>query len=632
MNKRQTKLVQYLISQDDWVKGNQLAVDFNVSSRTIRNDIQTLQLNGFKISSSKTYGYRIEESSEAVRHLDKKNEFPETAYDRMVYILKRLLHVSEQQNIFDLADELFVSESTIEKDLYRLKDFITNTESKVKLERIENGILLEGSTRAKRTLWSKLIFNEIKEDLFDIYELENHFNEINLKDIRHILSEVLSEYKIFLNDLSMINMVIHVAIILDTIIRKEQTIPSSEVDYTSSEEELAASEKICEKLGDLYGITIPLPEIKYIAILIGGKKSYYNDTLKEHKRKIDSRFSELAKELIQSISNKFLIDLSEDEKLHIDLSMHLKSLYNRNQRGVEIHNPVLMETQRKFPLIYDMGIFMGLEYELKTNQKLNEDEIGLLTLHLCIAFERLAKERQTNNRIAILCPTGFTTSRLLKAKLENIYGDKIGQLQLFSLSDSWDAIAQFNPDLVLTTARVPEGFPFPTLEVTPFLSEKEIEKIDAYLQPKEKKFNNQNVVSYFSEDLFFPDITKQTPDEVIAFLSSELERQGIVPPKYNELILAREAISSTAYGNLIALPHPIEKVASKTIIAVCTLSQPVQWGNQKVQLVLLFALANDKRELMDSLFREIIDMLDNPKKVKKILQAKDFGSFAELIR
>ncbi len=161
----------------------------------------------------------------------------------MVYILKRLLHVSEQQNIFDLADELFVSESTIEKDLYRLKDFITNTESKVKLVRVENGILLEGSTRAKRTLWSKLIFNEIKEDLFDIYELENHFNEINLKDIKHILSEVLSEYKIYLNDLSMINMVIHVAIILDTIIRNEQTIPSTEVDYISSKEELAASKK-----------------------------------------------------------------------------------------------------------------------------------------------------------------------------------------------------------------------------------------------------------------------------------------------------------------------------------------------------------------------------------------------------
>ncbi len=72
MNKRQTKLVQYLINHNDWVKGNQLAAYLNVSSRTIRNDIQTLQLTGFKISSSKTYGYRVEELSEAVQNLEKK--------------------------------------------------------------------------------------------------------------------------------------------------------------------------------------------------------------------------------------------------------------------------------------------------------------------------------------------------------------------------------------------------------------------------------------------------------------------------------------------------------------------------------------------------------------------------------
>lgn len=75
MNKRQTKLVQYLVSQNDWVKGNQLAVYLNVSARTIRNDIQNLQLSGFKISSSKTYGYRIEELSETARYLEKRVNF-----------------------------------------------------------------------------------------------------------------------------------------------------------------------------------------------------------------------------------------------------------------------------------------------------------------------------------------------------------------------------------------------------------------------------------------------------------------------------------------------------------------------------------------------------------------------------
>ncbi|QQZ10415.1 BglG family transcription antiterminator [Heyndrickxia vini] len=633
MNKRQIQLVRYLMKRNDWVKGEQLAAYLNVSSRTIRNDIQSLQSTGIIIDSSKKDGYRMDNSVEIVRLLEQKNEFPENAHDRMMYILKRLLHYSEPQNVYDLADDLFVSESTIEKDLYRLKAFISKTEGKVRLKRVENTFMLEGSIRARRTLWSKLLLNEVKENFIDINAFENQFNEVKLNDINKILQEILPDYEIYLNDLSMISMVIHIAIVVDTILRNEETISTSEIDYTSSKDELAAAQRICEKIEKMYSISIPLPETEYIAILLGGKKSFYfKDTLRQVAEKnIDSYFITLAKELIISIRDTFLVDLTDDDKLLVGLSMHLKSLYNRNRRGVEIHNPILTDTQKNFPLIYDMGIFMGLQYEKKTSQKLNEDEIGLLTLHLCIAFERLAKHKQKGKRLAILCPTGFTTSRLLKAKLENEYGEKINELKLFSISDR-EAITNFNPDLILTTSKVPEDFPFATIEVSPFLSEIEKEKISTYFQPIEKALINEDISIYFDKNLFFKDLKVQTPNEVIAFLSTELNKRGIVPSKYSELILAREAISSTAFGNLIALPHPIEKVASKTVIAVSTLKKPIQWGPQKVQLVLLFALANDKKELMDSLFREIIDLLDNPRKVKEIIQVDSYESFLQLIK
>lgn len=632
MNKRQIQLVQYLLKQNKWIKGVQLASYLNVSPRTIRNDIQSLQSTGLIINSSKKDGYRLKNSSEVIHLLEQKNDFPESAHDRMMYILKRLLHFSEPLNIYDLADDLFVSESTIEKDLYRLKAFISNTENRVEFKRKENTFMLEGNMRARRTLWSKLILNEVKENVFDINAFENQFNEINLKDINNILMRTLPEYGIYLNDLSMISMVIHIAIVVDTILRNEETISSSEVDFTSSKDELSVARRICDVLEKMYHIIFPLPELEYIAILLSGKKSsFYKDNLRKTvENNIDSFFITLAKDLLLSIRDTFLVDLSEDDELFVGLSMHLKSLYNRNKRGVEIHNPILSDTQKNFPLIYDMGIFMGIQYENRTGQKLNEDEIGLLTLHLCIAFERLAKVRQEKKRLAILCPTGFTTSRLLKVKLENAYSEKISKLKLFSVSDR-DAIIKFNPDLILTTTKVPVDFPFATLEISPFLSEVEKEKINKFFQPTEKESIKENISLYFRESLFFKDQKAQTPKDVITFLSAELEKQEIVPPKYSDLILAREAISSTAYGNLIALPHPIEKVASQTVIAVCILKKPIQWGAQKVQFVLLFALANDKRELMDSLFREIIDLLDNPRKVKDIIQVDGYKSFIQLI-
>ncbi|MBY7141973.1 hypothetical protein KFZ56_02495 [Virgibacillus sp. NKC19-3] len=46
---------------------------------------------------------------------------------------------------------------------------------------------------------------------------------------------------------------------------------------------------------------------------------------------------------------------------------------------------------------------------------------------------------------------------------------------------------------------------------------------------------------------------------------------------------------------------------------------------------MLFALANDKRELMDGLFQKIIALLDDKEKVKEITQINSYESFIQLI-
>ncbi|MBY7141972.1 PRD domain-containing protein [Virgibacillus sp. NKC19-3] len=582
MNKRQIQLTLCLIKKDDWITGEQLASYLGVSSRTIRNDIQFLKSTGLIIKSSKQDGYRLENVEDGIRLLEQNNEFPESAHERMMVVLKTLLKSSEPKNIYDLADDLFVSESTIEKDLYHLKAVISNTEDKVQLKRTANTFVIEGSTRAKRTLWSKLLLHEVKESAFDINVFENQFDDINLKKIKEVLEDALRKYELHFTDLSILSMVIHIAIVIDTIQRNEETISSTEIDFISSKEELSAAHGICDKLENMYHVTIPPPERDYLAILLGGKKSssYKGD---RKATVTNGFFSKLVNDLLMSIDDTFLVDLSNDEELFTGLVMHFKSLYNRNRRSVEIHNPILTDTKKRFPFIYDMGIFMGMQYEKETGQKLNEDEIGLLTLHLCIAFERIAKQEQAKKRIAILCPTGFTTSRLLKVKLENVYGEQIDELELFSISDR-NSITKFNPDLILTTSKVSEDFPFDTIEVSPFLSEQDEKKLNAYFQSIDQVWGSEDINSYFYRSLFFKDLNFQTPNEVIAFLSSKLEDQAIVPPGYNDLILSREAISSTAFGNLIALPHPIEKVAKKTVISVGILNKPIQWGIKKYNL------------------------------------------------
>ncbi|MDV2687613.1 HTH domain-containing protein, partial [Alkalihalophilus lindianensis] len=64
MNKRQIELLKFLIKQVDWIKGNVLANQLGVSSRTIRTDIQMINSifskdNKELILSSKQNGYLL---------------------------------------------------------------------------------------------------------------------------------------------------------------------------------------------------------------------------------------------------------------------------------------------------------------------------------------------------------------------------------------------------------------------------------------------------------------------------------------------------------------------------------------------------------------------------------------------
>lgn len=632
MNKRQNDLINYLMNENRWVKSTELATYLNVSPRTIRKDIQDLLKMGIKICSSNTKGYQLHSIEKAKELLKKSNVFPEDKHDRMMFILKKLLHSTELQSIYDLGEELFVSESTIEKDMQSIRELILNTsDSSVKLKRVDNAYILDGDLRAKRKLWSKLLLDEAKNSFLELKNFYNHFNGIDLEGIYKITNDNLEEYDIYLNDLSMIGIVIHIAIVIETIMRNEETISIHEIDMDCNLDDLLCAERISKTIEEKYHIIIPKPEIKYIAILIEGKR--INNNNKAHinlNNGIDNFMIDLTKKLIDSINDEFSVDLCMDKELFVGLCLHLQSLYYRNIRGVVIHNPILSDTQKTFPLIYDMGVFMGIQYENLTGQRLNEEEMGLLTLHLCLAFERISKIQKRKKRIAIICPTGITSSRLLKMKLESIYGEKIAEVKLFSI---WDIkkILKFEADLILITTKTPSNYPLKTIEISPFINDNEIKKLNDYILQKDHNTINSHI-NYFMKELFFTNMDFKNPNDVINFLADQLEKQGFVPPNYNELILARERISSTAFGNLVSLPHPIEKVANETVIAVCILKQPIKWGTKKVQVIFLFALADDGKELLDSLFRRIIDLLENQSKVQEIIKLQSFESFKKYIQ
>ena len=80
-----------------------------------------------------------------------------------------------------------------------------------------------------------------------------------------------------------------------------------------------------------------------------------------------------------------------------------------------------------------MGVSIALEYQDTFGYTLNDDEIGLIVLHLASSIEKL-NEENCKVRCYVICPTGISSSNLLKNRLIKMYSDKINVVGCLSIT------------------------------------------------------------------------------------------------------------------------------------------------------------------------------------------------------
>ncbi|MGC9267642.1 HTH domain-containing protein, partial [Listeria ivanovii] len=132
---RWQKIIHMLYLRMSFISGRELGEALAVTPRTIRNDIKAinplLQVDGNQIESLPGVGYRlIIEDEKALQEalLDNTtgqtnmNIVPMFAEDRANYIIRYLLLKNDYVKLETLAEELFVSKSTINSDILEVKE------------------------------------------------------------------------------------------------------------------------------------------------------------------------------------------------------------------------------------------------------------------------------------------------------------------------------------------------------------------------------------------------------------------------------------------------------------------------------------------------------------------------------
>ncbi|PGV53468.1 BglG family transcription antiterminator [Bacillus sp. AFS037270] len=643
LNSRLKSLIKEILSQKEPVTSEYLAKVLGVTSRTIRNDVKTLNLElkkiGVQIEANRGVGYFIDQTlgqpvTEIIEELfmlqeEEQGNAPVLPEERVLYILKSIITAEDFIATEQLANDLFVSKSTVDNDLKQVEKLLEKYD--LTLYKKQNyGIKLIGNEMNIRFCLSESLVNLRNEQA----QLENEIiSDVNVEVIKTITMKHIEELPFRMAELPLNNLVMHIAIAIQRIKKgKNIEVGTIELDQIETQAESVVANRMVTSLEETFSIKIPAGEVAYIAIHLLGAKHFEDKNLQEvdFAEMVGESHYQLVVDILSEINRVYHIDLREDRELIYGLGLHLRSAMNRLKYRMNLRNPMLKEIKNHYPFSFELGILASEIIQKNSHLIVNEDEIGYIAIHLEAAVERMKnKKRREVRRVAIVCASGLGTAKLLAASIESKFPgiDIVGTYPSYSIKN----IKKEAADLILSTIPVKEEGPIPILHINTMLTEQDVERVKEHISSKylneDKNKSLKKLQNLFNEDLFFTEIDKKNPKDIIKSLTTILNIKGFVDDSFQQSVLEREEISPTAIGNLVAIPHPLKPNALGSCIAIGILKKPIKWGEHSVQLVFLLALNEKDKEEFSHLFNHLWRLVQNKKLVDELCSKENFADF-----
>jgi lichenan operon transcriptional antiterminator len=189
-------------------------------------------------------------------------------------------------------------------------------------------------------------------------------------------------------------------------------------------------------------------------------------------------------------------------------------------------------------------------------------------------------------------------------------------------------------DLVISVVNVPNFYNVEFVCVNPFMTEYDFDairsRIEKIRQNKKKRRLFEHLKQMSGPDIFHRNIAFSNEDEAIRYMSDLLVKNGYAGKTFADEVLAREHSYSTAYGN-IAIPHSMRMSAKKTGMAVLVNEKPIPWGQNMVNIVLLFSIQKETRNLFYDIFDNLIALLLEAPNAAKIIECETYDDFIKTI-
>lgn len=468
MNKRTVSIIHKIIKSKESITITNLAQKYDVSERTIRNDINAINdiLSKHKIPKLELKnGGQIAKTDEFLNIIplvstDDFYTYKLSKQERIKIASALLVQSTNYITLSEIADKLLVSRATIINDLDNIKRYIKKENLNV-LSRPNKGLFVIGKESDKRTFLMRLASPKTElENSNNVFEKLINKHAENKMIIEKILNEQEHIHESFLIDDSFKKIKLYLLVMVNRNYKGEYIEVQNKIEKNSKYD---MAQDILKYISQYCHITTSKDEILYLSEILKVARYIKQKSFKKDAFKIQM----ITRKFIEKISEELEMDLNKDYNFFENLSNHLESVFTAETPNYT-DSPSIRNVIKQ-----NQNVFIAVKKHLNiiqkyVNREIQEIEIIYIAIHVCAAIER-KKNKEIAFHVILVCHGGIGTSQLLMERLKNHFN-----FQIVDIVSSHEArnIQAGQADFLISTVKLKEC-KLDYIVVSPLLSDED---------------------------------------------------------------------------------------------------------------------------------------------------------------
>ena len=624
LTKRQIEILLNLFSNLDAPVSLQVFTDqFHLSLRSIQTDIaeikETIKEHGLYIENNKNCICMSITNQETANIFMNSiiqdynlNQFFEDQSSRISYIISKLLDSNDYLKSADLADEMYISRSQISNDIKLAKNMLSSYHLTL-ISKPYYGIKIIGKENDIRNyiIQEKLkIKNLVCDEITHSFSSHEHIDDIN-----NIVIKILTHSHYIISDIALQNLILHIVTAVNRI-KSGHLIHMDSLNISPVYAHvIEISKNILEKCADIYNFEFNDDEIFFLALNLYGKREF------DKQEFITDEINNLVFLGLYKIKEIFGLDFTSNLNLRISLGLHILPLLTRINTNMQLRNIMTFNIKQKYTLAYDLASTFTNTI-IPSDKKILDDEIAYVALHFVNYIDENSPQKK--KRMLIISSLRRSETILLQNNILRNF-PSIKEVKIIpknSLSttnvNNYNVICTTENDIFINNNKIQK--------ISYFLNDTDIKKIELLLDG----FNGpKDILDCFSEDLFYYG-DAPSKNAVIKRLYEMAYKQGLADEKLYHSIMNHENVTSTYFGNYLAIPHPEIFLSETSFISVAILPKPILWDDEYVDIVFLVSIQKNNPNAF-KLWSYLSFLISNNTTLEEIKKEPTFQNLSKVI-